>query len=52
MDNKILKPNNIITVTNPEIYLFKKSNWFIESIDYKGDQNINTAVLNCVLPCV
>lgn len=52
VDNKILKPNNIITVTNPEIYLFKKSNWFIESIDYKGDQNINTAVLNCVLPCV
>ena len=52
VDNKIFKPNNIITVTNPEIYLFKKSNWFIESIDYKGDQNINTAVLNCVLPCV
>lgn len=52
VDGKILKPNNIITVTNPECYLYKKSRWFIESIDYKGDESVNTAVLNCVLPCV
>lgn len=52
IDGKIIKPNSIITVTNPQCYLYKKSKWFIESIDYKGDQNINTAVLNCVLPCV
>lgn len=52
VDGKILKPNNTITVTNPQCYLYNKSTWFIESIDYKGDEKINTAVLNCVLPCV
>lgn len=52
VDGKILKPNNIITVKNPQCYLFDKTKWFIESIDYTGNNEINTAVLNCVLPCV
>lgn len=49
-DKKILKPNNLITVINPEIYLFKKSTWFIESIDFKGNQQETTATLTCCLP--
>jgi prophage tail gpP-like protein len=47
---KIIKPNNIISVTNPELYLYKKSKWFIESIDFSGDNTKTTAVINCVLP--
>jgi prophage tail gpP-like protein len=49
-DGKIIKPNNIITVVNPEIYLFKKSKWFIESISFVGDEKKTTATLTCVLP--
>jgi prophage tail gpP-like protein len=50
INNKIIKPNNLVTVTNPEIYIFKPTNFFIESIDYKGDQKEMTATLHCVLP--
>lgn len=52
IDGAIIKPNSIITVTNPEVYLYKKTRWFVESIDYKGDAKEMTATLNCVLPCV
>lgn len=49
-DGKIIKPNNNITVVNPEIYLFKKSTWFIESISFEGDERKTVATLTCVLP--
>lgn len=50
VDGKILKPNNTITVLNPEIYLYNKTTWFIEQIDFKGNQKETTAQLTCVLP--
>lgn len=50
VDDKIIKPNNIVSVINPNIYLFKKTNWFIESINFTGNEKRTTAVLNCVLP--
>ena len=50
VDGKILKPNNTITIINPEIYLFKKTTFFIESINFVGDNTKTTATLNCVLP--
>lgn len=50
VDGKIIKPNNLITVINPKVYLYKKSTWFIESIDFKGDNKSTVATLNCVLP--
>ena len=50
IDGKIIKPNNIVSVINPDIYLFKKTNWFIESINFTGNEKQTTAVLNCVLP--
>ncbi len=50
VDGKILKPNNTITVINPEVYLYAKSTWFIEQIDFRGDEKETTAVLTCVLP--
>lgn len=53
VDGKLLRPNSIIEVYNPEIYLYKLSKWFIESIDYVGEGEENmTATLTCVLPCV
>ncbi len=50
VDDKIIKPNNIVSVINPDIFLFKKTNWFIESINFTGNEKQTTAVLNCVLP--
>lgn len=50
MDGKIIKPNNLITVTCPDVYLYKKSTWFIEEISFEGDAESTTAVLTCCLP--
>jgi prophage tail gpP-like protein len=48
--NDIIKPNTIISVKNPKVYLYKKSNWFVESVDYIGNNKELTATLTCVLP--
>lgn len=50
VNGKIIKPNNIISVINPEVYLYKKTDWFIEQIDFVGDAKKTTATLKCVLP--
>lgn len=50
LDGKLVMPNNIITVTNPRLYLYKKTNFFIESVDFTGTAESQTCVLNCVLP--
>lgn len=50
INGKMITPNNIITVTNPEIYLYKKSKWFIEGVELHGDAKEKIAVLTCVLP--
>jgi len=47
---KVIKPNNMITVVNPRVYLYKKSRWFIEQVDLRGDQAGTTATLTCALP--
>lgn len=46
----IIKPNSTITVYDPELYHYYKIKWFIESIDYVGNERETVAVLNCVLP--
>jgi prophage tail gpP-like protein len=50
IDGKIIKPNNIITVVNPNVYLYKKTEWFVEQIDFTGDNAKTTATLTCVPP--
>lgn len=50
INNKVIKPNNIITVVNPEVYLYEKSEWFIEQVDLVGDNEKTVATLTCVLP--
>jgi hypothetical protein len=50
LGGKLVRPNNVITVTNPQLSLFQKSKWFIESVDFMGNAQSKTAVLNCVLP--
>jgi prophage tail gpP-like protein len=50
IDGKILKPNSIVSVTAPECYLYKKTNFFVESTRYRGNSKSLTATLSCVLP--
>lgn len=50
IDGKIIKPNSIVTVKNDELYLFKKTRWFVESIQFNGNETSTTAILTCVLP--
>lgn len=50
VNGTIIKPNNIISILAPELYLFKKTNWFIESVNYKGSPEAIIATLTCVLP--
>lgn len=50
INGKIIRPNQIISVLNPEIYLYKRVDLFIESVDYFGDNERQTATLKCVLP--
>jgi prophage tail gpP-like protein len=46
----LIKPNNTITIKAPELYLFEKTTWFIESVSVVGDEKQQTTTLNCVLP--
>lgn len=50
VDGKLLRTGEFITVINPDVYLYKKSTWFIEGIDFSGDESKNIATLTCVLP--
>lgn len=50
VNNKIIRPNNIISIKSPENFIYQKTNFFIESINYKGNNEKQTATLTCVLP--
>jgi len=51
-NGKIIRPNNVISVINSEIYLYKTSRWFIEEVELYGDEKEQIAKLTCVLPSV
>lgn len=51
-NGKIIKPNNIVTVKNPELYIFEKTKFFIESVELSGKVDAQTSVLTCYLPSV
>lgn len=48
--DSIIKPNNLVSIYAPELYIYKKCNWFIRSIDYVGNEKETIATLNCVIP--
>jgi prophage tail gpP-like protein len=49
-NKKLIKPNSIVSVINPDLYIYKKTNFFIEGVSYKGNSESMTAVLTCVIP--
>lgn len=50
LNNKIVKPNTIITIQNPELYLFNKIKFFVQGVLLEGDNKESTATLDCVVP--
>lgn len=50
INGKIIRPNNIISILNEDLYIYKRTNFFIESVSFKGDNERETATLTCVLP--
>lgn len=50
IDGVVIRPNNTITIYAPQLYIWKKTTFFIESINFSGNNEEQTAVLNCVLP--
>lgn len=50
VDGKIIKPNNMIEIIAPELYIYTKNKFFIRSVDYIGNESETTATLNCVIP--
>lgn len=51
VNGEIIKPNNTVTVLAPELFIYHKTDFFIEEITFEGDESKTTAVLKCVLPC-
>jgi len=50
LNDRLLMPGQIITVTNPRVYLFKPTNWFIQAITLNEDKDKNTATMKCCIP--
>lgn len=47
---ELIKPNRIITVISPELYLYKITKWFIEEVTFSGNEKNQTCKIKCVLP--
>ena len=50
LNGKLITPNALISVKNKNLYLYDKTNFFIESVAYEGDSEKQIAVMTCVLP--
>jgi hypothetical protein len=50
IDGKLVRPGQIISILNPHIYIYKKTDLFIDSVDYLATEKEQTATLTCVLP--
>lgn len=50
VNGKVILSNNIITVISPKNFIFKKTEFFIEQVDFSGDAKKEIATLTCVLP--
>lgn len=52
VDGNLIEPNNIVSVIDPNLMIFKKTNFFIEEVTFTGDPKREVSTLKCVLPSV
>lgn len=50
IDGVPILPNNIITAYCPEVFLYRKTEWFIEEVNLVGDEKKTVATVKCVPP--
>jgi prophage tail gpP-like protein len=50
LGGNLVTPNQMITATNPELFLYSRSKWFIQEVALLGDEKSETAILTCVPP--
>lgn len=50
VDGKLVRPGKMVKIIAPELYNYVSVKLFIESIDFVGDPEKQTATLHCVLP--
>jgi prophage tail gpP-like protein len=51
-NGNIIKPNTEISIISPELYIWNKTRFFVESVTLRGNESSNTATIKCVLPDV
>lgn len=47
---KIVKPGQVISITNPNIYIYKKTDFVIDTVEYTANETEQVATLTCVPP--
>lgn len=50
VNGKVWRPGQEITVLNPQIYLYEKARFVIESVELDGNPESTTATLTCMIP--
>lgn len=50
LGDELIKPNSIISVFDPNLYIYKTVNWFVKSVSYTGDHTGIKCTLECCLP--
>lgn len=50
LGGNLITPNQMVTVVNPNCYLYNKTKFFIQDVDFEGDEKKDTAHITCVIP--
>lgn len=50
VDGVLMLPNNMISIYAPCLFIYNRTEFFIESINFEGNNQTKVATINCVLP--
>lgn len=50
LNGKLIRPNTVISIQNEDLGINKPTRFFVESVEFIGDEKSETVVLTCVLP--
>lgn len=50
LNDNLITPNQMITVINPSIFLYFKTQFFIQDVSFSGNEAKETAIITCVVP--
>ena len=50
IEDRIIFPNNLVTVQDKKLGLYEKSDWFVEAVTFTGNESKQVSTLSCVPP--